>query len=157
MSGNKSSGTAPERTLRQALWQAGLRGYRKNVKRYPGSPDVLFIRRKLAIFVHGCFWHGCPHCKRNLTPVANAEFWAEKLRRNRERDQAAEESLRSFGFAILVLWECQIKKEHDEVIKRIRESFPVISSATPRRVSAKEDSAPQPKCHQGTPLEGAAE
>src|SRR5687767_15564066 len=68
MQGNRSEGTKPELAFRKALWQAGLRGYRKNSKKLPGSPDVVFGKSKLAVFVHRCFWHGCPHCQRNRSP-----------------------------------------------------------------------------------------
>ena len=108
MQHNRSSDTQPEQTFRKALWQAGIRGYRKNVNGYPGKPDILFVKRRLAIFIHGCFWHGCPHCSRNLTPKTNAVFWATKIAQTKLRDERNRELLEEDGFRVLTIWECQL-------------------------------------------------
>ncbi len=123
MQGNRSSGTKPELILRQALWKDGLRGYRKNVRSLPGKPDLVFGRLRLAVFVQGCFWHRCPHCIRNLSPHANAEFWEEKFRRNVERDVKAQIALTSLGFQVLLVWECELKKDLGRIVARIKEAL----------------------------------
>lgn len=119
MRANRSSETQPERRLRQALWRAGLRGYRKNVRPLPGKPDVVFGRAKLAIFLHGCYWHQCPHCTRNRTPKKNAEFWAAKFAANAARDARTEAALRELGYRVHVVWECRLGNE-DAVVSEIQ-------------------------------------
>lgn len=120
MSRNLSQGTQLEYGVRRALRSAGIRGGRVRSK-LVGKPDILFGKAMLAIFLHGCFWHGCPSCKRNLTPKTNAEFWAEKRRKNQERDVRAEAELRAMGWEVLVFWECEIKKDMPAVVDKIRE------------------------------------
>lgn len=86
MKANKSTGTKPELLLREALWKAGKRGYRLHPKDVPGRPDVSFPGKKLAVFVHGCFWHQCPHCEgRKAYPRSNQEFWNKKFAENAAR------------------------------------------------------------------------
>lgn len=124
MQGNRSTGTKPEERLRKALWAAGLRGYRKNVRKLPGTPDVVFAKAKLAVFVHGCFWHGCPTCFRNRTPATNAAYWSEKLRGNKERDERNQAKLLETGWRVLVLWECEVEpKRLEEAVGRVREAL----------------------------------
>jgi DNA mismatch endonuclease (patch repair protein) len=80
MKANKSADTKPEMALRKALWQAGARGYRLHPKQVPGRPDMAFPAKRLAVFVHGCFWHQCPHCEgKKAYPRANVEFWRKKF------------------------------------------------------------------------------
>ncbi len=118
MKGNKSRDTKPEIALRKGLWSAGLRGYRKNVRKLPGTPDVVFGRAKLAIFVHGCFWHG-HECGRARVPTQNRAFWAEKIRLNQERHAAHESALLSKGYAVLTFWECELRREQEALINRV--------------------------------------
>ena len=120
MVANRSRDTGPELALRKALWRAGLRGYRVHRKELPGTPDVVFSRRKLAIFVHGCWWHGCPHCGRYRVPKANSEYWIEKLRRNRQRDERAVSELMAKGYEALIVWECDVKFRLTEVVDSIQ-------------------------------------
>lgn len=108
MQGNASANTGPEQLLRRSLWSAGCRGYRKNVRSLPGSPDIVFPIAKLAVFVHGCFWHGCRRCTRNLVPKTNAAFWRAKVRANKERDARNTAKLKHLGFHVLTLWECEL-------------------------------------------------
>ncbi|CAN5350247.1 very short patch repair endonuclease [soil metagenome] len=106
----RSKDTAPERKVRRALTAMGVR-YRLNRKTLPGSPDVAVGRLKLAIFVHGCFWHG-HDCKRGArAPQQNAAFWSAKIGRNRDRDRRALEALTALGWRTLVIWECGLKDE----------------------------------------------
>ena len=81
MSANRAKDTKPELLLRQALWQSGHRGYRLHHKKIPGRPDITFVGKKVAIFVHGCFWHRCPKCAYTL-PKNNTAFWQAKFDRN---------------------------------------------------------------------------
>jgi DNA mismatch endonuclease (patch repair protein) len=121
MRANRSSDTKPEKTLRSSLWHGGLRGYRKNVRRLPGKPDIVYCKAKLAILVHGCYWHGCPTCKRNLTPKSNAVYWAEKIGQNKARDEKNVLALEELGFQVLVVWECELRQSAAEVVAQIRE------------------------------------
>ena len=109
MQGNRATGTQPEETLRKALWAAGVRGYRKNVKSLPGKPDIVFSKLKLAIFVHGCYWHQCPICTRNRAPKTNAAYWQAKFHANQDRDERNQTQLLEMGYRVLVVWECQVK------------------------------------------------
>lgn len=119
MQANRSKGTKPELFLRQALWRAGLRGYRVNVKKLPGTPDIVFGRRRLAIFVHGCFWHG-HDCDGTRLPRQNRAFWSEKIRLNQERHDRNLEKLSNLGYLTLTIWECDLKNGLDETIRLIR-------------------------------------
>ena len=110
MRANRATDTKPEIRLRQALWDAGLRGYRKNVRRLPGVPDVVFGPSRVCVFLHGCFWHGCERCSRNLKPRKNAAYWQTKIARNRERDRRNEEALTADGWLVLTIWECELKE-----------------------------------------------
>ena len=103
----KSRDTGPERVVRHAL-QAIAPGYRLQRRDLPGKPDVAFVSRKLAIFVHGCFWHGHACAQNRRSPKTNAAFWAAKIARNRARDAAALAALRAMGWRALVLWECEL-------------------------------------------------
>lgn len=98
-----------ERRLRSALWAAGARGFRVQ-SRLPGKPDVVFPVEKMAVLVHGCFWHGCPICELPR-PKANAEFWAAKLAQNQSRDQAVEQQLREQGWEVVVVWEHALRSD----------------------------------------------
>jgi DNA mismatch endonuclease (patch repair protein) len=104
-----SRDTAPERAVRQLLREQGWRGYRLHRKDIPGKPDVAFLGRRKAIFVHGCFWHG-HHCARgDRAPVANAAYWRRKIEGNRQRDARHLAELAQLGWSVLVIWECELK------------------------------------------------
>ena len=111
MQGNTSTETEPERLLRAALFQSGVRGYRKNVRKLPGTPDVVFGKQKLAVFVHGCYWHRCPRCTRNIHPKTNSKFWQAKFDRNVERDKANKLKLQELGYRVVTFWECEVRKD----------------------------------------------
>ena len=100
--------TAPELMVRRLLRDMGRSGYRLHRSDIPGSPDIAWIGRKLAIFIHGCFWHGhdCQHGSRK--PRSNREYWRAKLRRNIERDVRQKEALRMLGWRSLIIWECEL-------------------------------------------------
>ena len=96
--------------MRRLLTRLGLR-YRLHRRDLPGSPDVAFPGRRLALFVHGCFWHG-HDCRRGArTPKTNADYWIGKIARNRARDAAAQDSLQAMGWRVAVVWECELKDE----------------------------------------------
>lgn len=120
MRANKSKDTKPELVLCKALWAAGLRGYRKHIRHLVGKPDMYFPRANVCVFVHGCFWHGCTQCTRKLTPLNNAEYWAEKLKRVQERDRAHIGQLTSAGQEVVVLWECEIKRDLASCVEKVR-------------------------------------
>lgn len=122
MRANRGVETKPEVALRRALWAAGLRGYRKNVRRLPGAPDVVFGPSKVCVFLHGCFWHGCERCSRNLSPRRNAAYWQAKIARNRERDRRNEEALAADGWLVLTIWECELKERLPSLVARVREA-----------------------------------
>ncbi len=119
MRGNKSINTKPEVNLRKALLLAGLRGYRLNWEKALGCPDIVYPRRKVAIFVQGCFWHSCPYCKISL-PKTHKRYWLKKLSNNKARDQFVQKVLKKEGWRVVVAWECQIKKNPNKVIDKIR-------------------------------------
>lgn len=119
MRSTKATGTGPELALRRAILAAGIRGYRVNYKKLPGKPDIVFVGKRVAIFVNGCFWHGCPHCSSYRTPKTNSEFWKAKLEENQERDQRALFVLEQLGFTTLVVWECQIEKNLPRLVEEI--------------------------------------
>lgn len=102
--------TKPEMRVRRLLTRLGAR-YRLHRKDLPGSPDIVLPGRKLAIFVHGCFWHG-HDCKRGArAPKANADYWQAKISRNRARDITSHEALQATGWRVETLWECELKDE----------------------------------------------
>ena len=92
--------------LRAALTRAGISGWSMNVRHVPGKPDFFFENQNLAIFVDGCFWHGCPRC--GHLPRKNSAFWREKISRNRKRDQVTSQKLRRQGIRVLRFWEHDI-------------------------------------------------
>lgn len=112
MSKIKGENTKPEIRVRRWLWGNGYR-YRLHVRDLPGKPDIVFRSRKVAIFVHGCFWHR-HGCKYTTMPSTRQEFWAEKFAGNMERDKKNIQLLHELGWSVLVLWECEIKNWLEE-------------------------------------------
>jgi DNA mismatch endonuclease, patch repair protein len=106
----RQAGTKPEILVWEAAKQLGLAMLR-NVRRLPGSPDIVFPASRKAIFVHGCFWHRHPGCARTTTPKTRAMYWQEKFRANRLRDARARAALRRLGWKSMVVWECQTVSE----------------------------------------------
>ena len=121
--------TRPEQAVRQILWDLGGR-YRKNVPGLPGRPDIANKDRKLAIFVHGCFWHFHEQCERGRIPVRNREFWQEKFAANRSRDLRKKQQLEELGFRVLVVWECELQ-DRSSLAGRLR-SFWFTEAQAPR-------------------------
>jgi DNA mismatch endonuclease (patch repair protein) len=123
-----SRNTKPELIVRRALHAAGLR-FRLHDRRLPGKPDVVLASRRLAIFVHGCFWHRCPYCKNGAKGVGSNEgYWVPKLARNAIRDREVQRELRNMGWKVRVIWECQAKRP-----QRLAAAVLAIKRATLRR------------------------
>ncbi len=102
--------TAPEMRVRRIAHRMGLR-FRLHRKDLPGRPDLVFPKHRLAVFVHGCFWHRHPGCRRASTPSTRAEFWQAKFDGNVARDARQQEALEAMGWKVLVLWECGLKDD----------------------------------------------
>lgn len=110
--------TRPELAVRKLLHSRGFR-YRLHDKRLPGSPDIVFASRRAVIFVHGCFWHN-HKCRPGLKPRSRPEFWAAKLERNADRDERNVEALKTLGWRVLIVWECELAlKDRDDLIETL--------------------------------------
>ena len=101
-------GSSAELKVRRALTALGVR-YRLHRKELPGSPDIVMAGRRLALFVHGCFWHGHDCRRGDRPPKANASYWSAKIARNRARDARVQDELRTRGWRPEVIWECELK------------------------------------------------
>lgn len=104
----KGRGTRPERIVRKLIWSLGGR-YRLNRADLSGKPDIVLTTRKLAIFVHGCFWHGHDCARGARVPKANRNYWTAKIARNRARDAVSATALRAAGWRVEIVWECGLK------------------------------------------------
>ena len=104
----RSRDTAPELAVRRMLHPIAP-GYRLDRRDIPGRPDIAYVGRKLAIFVHGCFWHGHDCTRGARVPKANRDYWVAKVARNRARDAAAREALAALGWRAETIWECELK------------------------------------------------
>lgn len=103
----KSKDTGPELIVRRLLYSLGYR-YRLHRKGLPGSPDIVFVGRKKAIFVHGCFWHG-HGCVKGRLPKSKLNYWQPKLEQNINRDRTKIEQIESLGWQSLIIWQCEMK------------------------------------------------
>ena len=107
MSHIRGKNTRPELIVRKYLFAHGFR-FRVNVKKLPGTPDIVLRKYHTVIFVNGCFWHGHEGCPYFVLPKSNVEFWNNKITRNRERDLKNRIKLRDMGWHVIQLWECQL-------------------------------------------------
>ena len=114
------SNTKPEIIVRKILYGMGYR-YRINVRKLPGTPDIVLSKHKKVIFVHGCFWHGHQSCRKKALPKSNKAFWVQKITKNRERDQRTTRQLKRLGWRTLTIWECHTKDL--EKVKNTLERF----------------------------------
>jgi DNA mismatch endonuclease (patch repair protein) len=137
MSRIRPRNTGPERRLRSALWAAGLR-FRIHAATPVGRPDIVFPSRKVAVFIDGCFWHGCPW--HYVRPRSRPEHWETKLRVNVDRDRSQTLELERLGWHVVRVWEHAVYEELPEVVERIRKSLesPGPESASDWRVVAVE-------------------
>lgn len=119
MSHIRSKDTSIELKVRKYLFSLGYR-YRVNYKELPGKPDIVFTKKKIAIFIHGCYWHG-HNCNSRYAHVSksNTDYWNTKIQRNQERDKRNIEQLEKDGWKVIVLWECEIKDNFEEKSKYI--------------------------------------
>ena len=104
----KGRGTGPELRVRRLIWSLGGR-YRLNRADLPGKPDIVLPGRRLAVFVHGCFWHGHDCARGARVPKANRHYWLGKVGRNRARDAANQGALAAAGWRVETIWECELK------------------------------------------------
>ena len=110
MSCIKGKRTKPEEIVARYLFSQGFR-YRRNVRSLPGTPDIVLKKYNTVIFVNGCFWHMHENCRYSVMPENHKEFWAEKLLKNKERDEKKKRQLEQMGWNVIVVWECQLKGE----------------------------------------------
>ncbi len=113
MSQIRGKNTQPEIILRKAISSAGIRGYRLSYK-LTGKPDIVFPKKKIVVFIDGCFWHKCPTCF--ISPATNKTFWKNKIDTNVRRDGIVNAELKEKGWEIIRIWEHELRKE--KIIKR---------------------------------------
>lgn len=130
MAAIRSSDTEPERRLRSLLHRAGFR-FRKNDKRFPGSPDIYLPRWRCAVFIHGCYWHRHAGCRFTTTPRTNLQFWTRKFDANIARDLRNQDALRKLGIRPLIVWECAIKAQPERALLKLIRSIQA-TAASPR-------------------------
>jgi DNA mismatch endonuclease (patch repair protein) len=99
------------------LYGMGFR-YRLNVRKLPGTPDIVLSKYKRVIFINGCFWHGHKRCPRAKRPITNVRFWNNKISGNIERDIKSKAKLRKLGWKVLVIWGCEVNKT-DRLIEKL--------------------------------------
>src|SRR5262245_29995 len=112
----RSKDTKPELALRRQLYAEGVRGWRCHPKHVPGKPDVAFTRRRVAVFVDGCFWHGHPDF---FTPGKSGAYWDAKIERTKERDRLANTALKADGWTVLRFWDFEIENGLDTCVARV--------------------------------------
>lgn len=112
MSGIRGKDTQPELVLRRLLFRRGVR-FRLHASSLPGRPDIVIRRYRVALFVHGCFWHAHANCRYFKLPVGNRSFWAAKLGKNSDRDARSKAALLASGWRVGVVWECALRANPD--------------------------------------------
>lgn len=124
MAAIKGKDTKPEMIVRKYLFSCGLR-FRVQVRKLPGTPDIVLPKYKTVIFVNGCFWHGHGGCKYFRLPKSNVEFWKEKIERNIERDRESMQALLDLGWKVIRIWECELrnKANREETLNKIYNSI----------------------------------
>lgn len=121
-----------ERRLVSLLKEQGVRGWRLHPPRIVGKPDLVIQRQRVAVFVDGCFWHGCPNC--GHVPKTNAAYWRAKILRNRRRDSAVSRKLKSLGYSVIRIWECQLRTRSERCVRRISRA---VEHSRPGHVSVR--------------------
>lgn len=116
----------------ELLRRAKITGWRRHLS-LPGSPDFTFPSARVCVFIHGCFWHGCPKCVK--VPASNADFWDRKIKLNQDRDRRASALLRQRGFRVLVIWECDLRKARAAAVtRRVQSMLRPVECTTASRV-----------------------
>lgn len=123
----RSRDTRPEVLVRQLLWKQGYR-FTVHAAKLPGRPDIVFTAKRIAILVHGCFWHH-HSCQGGRLPTRNIEFWRQKIERNVQRDKHSVESLKEAGWRVLLVWECELAADVGAVVRGL-----VVEIGPPRTV-----------------------
>jgi DNA mismatch endonuclease (patch repair protein) len=123
----KAKGTGAEKRCEALLRALGIR-FQSNVWNLPGRPDFLCRGANIAIFVHGCFWHGHEGCKHAAQPASNTEYWQEKIARNKRRDERVRKELRGRGYRTAVVWECKLRNSESVSRRLLR-----LVNSPPRR------------------------
>ena len=118
MSRVRNRGTTAELYVRQQVWRAGFR-YRLNVRKLPGTPDLVLPRYRVAVLVQGCFWHGHSCRKGQRRPASNTDFWNRKLDGNLARDAANQAMLSDMGLTVFVIWECTLELGTDKLLAHL--------------------------------------
>lgn len=133
MAAIRGKDTKPEMIVRKYLFSRGLR-FRVQVRKLPGNPDIVLPRYRTVIFVNGCFWHGHEGCKYYRLPKSNVEFWEQKIQNNIARDVRNENELKSLGWQVICVWECDIRKVagREEYLQRLYDTI----------------TKPQPNCYE---------
>lgn len=114
----RSRDTTPEKMVRSILHRLGLR-FRLHRKDLPGNPDIVLPKYSTVVFVHGCFWHRHPGCRRATTPAVNQDYWLAKFDRTVERDKKNMNELRKRGWQVVVVWECELRNP-DRLANRLK-------------------------------------
>lgn len=118
MSHIKSRRTSIEETVALLLRRSDIK-YRRNVNNLPGKPDFVISGKRIALFVHGCFWHGHEGCRRGKLPKSRRKYWKDKIERNQKRDRRAARLLRKMGWHVMTIWQCKLKNP-GRVMKRVK-------------------------------------
>lgn len=140
MAAVKRKDTKPEMIVRKYLFSRGLR-FRVQVRKLPGTPDIVLPKYKTAIFVNGCFWHGHEGCKYFRLPKSNVEFWKEKIEHNIKHDKESKQALLDLGWEVICVWECELRNKsiREDTLKKIYNS---ITSSGNSGYSFEENEAP---------------
>jgi DNA mismatch endonuclease, patch repair protein len=117
MAAVRSENTQPEMAVRRLVHKMGYR-YRLHARGLPGRPDLVFPQRRKIVFVHGCFWHRHRNCRFATSPKTRVVFWSEKFERNMARDRRDRRALKKAGWAVMVVWQCELKNP-EELARRI--------------------------------------
>ena len=118
MSHIRGKDTSIEVKVRSYLFRLGYR-FRKNVRSLPGTPDIVLPKHMTVIFINGCFWHHHKGCRYATTPKSNIEYWEKKFSRNIENDKLHKKQLKKSGYKVIVVWECELKKDFDRRMKKL--------------------------------------
>jgi DNA mismatch endonuclease (patch repair protein) len=129
MSKVRSENTAPEQRARSLLSRMGYR-FQLHQEELPGKPDLVLPEHDIAVFVHGCFWHMHSGCDKATIPKSNTEFWREKLTGNVSRDKRVISKLTDDGWRVLVLWECELEDNIDQVAEKVEHHLSSDRSVT---------------------------